>query len=149
MAVSFQLIKYCTKMKRRRPVLVCIQKKYYFWLEGTRKKYLSSQKCWAERWASPYKTLLRKPPFLPPPSSGLCEKREFLVPPLLPLFKANEDQNWTHCFIRLMLSRRGSVRFWMQLISKRYLLTKIVFRNWKRCPISVIITILKSERPYL
>ena len=27
MAVSFQLIKYCTKMKRRRPVLVCIQKK--------------------------------------------------------------------------------------------------------------------------
>ena len=66
-------------------------------MEGTRKGYLCCQKCWAERRASPFKTLLCNPPS----PSGLCEKREFLVLLLLPMLlclKLKNTKIETHCF---------------------------------------------------
>lgn len=88
--------------------------------------------CWAERRASSFKTLLRNPLPSPPslyPGSGEAGVFGTAVAAFVALFKANEHQIETHCFIRLMLSLRGSVRFSIQLMSKCYLLTKIVFMN--------------------
>ena len=125
-------------------------KKSYFWLEGARKGHRC---CHVGRSVEPPRSKLCYVTPCPPPLPSIraLEKREFLVLLLLSLLLCLKLMNTkieTHCFIRLMLSLRGSVRFSIQLMSKCYLLTKIVFMNWKRCPISVIVTIPKRERPY-